>query len=409
MFRSRLVPSPSCLFVRQGCQPTTSGTRALLATFCAMLAFSLGCEKEEKPIEHYQVAVPSERPALPAGHGEVSGHGETAAANATGMAAENTRMLAALISQGEQTWFFKVTGPADVVDPFADTFRDFIRSVRFPKDAPHQPTWTLPEGWRQDPAKGMRYATVRFGPQDGPLAMSVIPLQTAGDAETYTLMNINRWRSQLGLPPITAEQLDAETESIELPEGKATMVRFLGTFRSDAMRPSRGPMTVPPSGGQPAAEPGKLSDAPSKPAKGPTLTYDAPKTWTPGKVGGMRKAAFQVTDGEKQAEVTVIDLAAAAGDLLPNVNRWRGQIELGAMTQAEMDAELSPMAIDGRAGNYVRLVGPESAKPREAILGVILVDGGQSWFFKMKGSAELVERERDNFESFVRSIKFATQ
>ena len=43
----------------------------------------------------------------------------------------------------------------------------------------------------------------------------------------------------------------------------------------------------------------------------------------------MRQVAFEVRDGSKKAEITVIALAASAGDLLANVNRWREQVHLG--------------------------------------------------------------------------------
>ena len=50
--------------------------------------------------------------------------------------------------------------------------------------------------------------------------------------------------------------------------------------------------------------------------------------------------------------------------------------------------------------------GPADAEPREGIVGVICSHGGQVWFFKMKGDASLVERERAHFDAFVRSVKF---
>jgi len=448
MFRSRFVAARGCLFVCQGCwaagarcarraddhrraddqigffelpshggagvspvvtaetsdtPPVRFGLGRSVAVLCAMLALPLGCAKQEKPIEHYQVARTAESPPRPAGHGAATPIGQT------GTTAEKTRMLAALIPRGEQTWFFKLTGPANAVDPLTNSFRGFIRSIRFPADAPGAPTWTLPEGWRQDPPAGMRYATLRFGSEQRPLSMSVIPLQSSGDPKTYALSNINRWRNQLGLPPIAAERLDAETESIELPGGKAIMVRLLGTYRGDGMGRFRGPMAGRLPAGHPATGAGNVPATGLRQANPPGITYDAPKMWAVGKAGGMRKAAFQIAAGDQKAEVTAIDLAAAAGALLPNVNRWRSQIHLGEVTEAQLNDALAPIEIDGRTGQYVRLVGPAGAQPREAILGVILVDAGRAWFFKMKGNAELVEQQRKNFESFVHSIKFATR
>ena len=43
------------------------------------------------------------------------------------------------------------------------------------------------------------------------------------------LANVNRWRDQLGLPRLLAPALASETQSLDLSEGKATLVDFSGT------------------------------------------------------------------------------------------------------------------------------------------------------------------------------------
>jgi hypothetical protein len=151
---------------------------------------------------------------------------------------------------------------------------------------------------------------------------------------------------------------------------------------------AKGPMTPPPGGG-------------------PTLVYDTPKGWVSGNVGGMRKAAFVVQDGDRKVEITAIDLSAHAGTLLANVNRWRGQIQLPEITQGELDKSASRIQVADAEGNYVELLGPEGASPRQAILGVVAVRGEQAWFFKLWGDAELALREKARFQEFVKSVSFA--
>jgi len=121
----------------------------------------------------------------------------------------------------------------------------------------------------------------------------------------------------------------------------------------------------------------------------------------------MRKLVFEVTDGERKAEVTAIDLAASAGGLLPNVNRWRKQIELGEMTQEELDKAVTPIPVAGAEGKYIELVGSPDASPRQAILGVVAIRGDRAWFFKLLGDADLVVREKERFQAFVKSVQFA--
>ena len=62
--------------------------------------------------------------------------------------------------------------------------------------------------------------------------------------------------------------------------------------------------------------------------------------------------------------------------------------------------------IDGQKADYVHLVGPDDAPPREATLGVILRRPDRVWFFKLRGQAEVVASEKERFEEFVKSVKF---
>ncbi len=63
----------------------------------------------------------------------------------------------------------------------------------------------------------------------GPLEISVTALpKPPGDDEEYALVNINRWRGQLALPPIVREQLASETTSVPLEGATATVVNLLG-------------------------------------------------------------------------------------------------------------------------------------------------------------------------------------
>jgi hypothetical protein len=58
--------------------------------------------------------------------------------------------------------------------------------------------WVLPKGWSEARASGMRYATLRPA-VSGKIDVSVIVLPGAAGGE---LGNVNRWRGQVGLPPV---------------------------------------------------------------------------------------------------------------------------------------------------------------------------------------------------------------
>lgn len=313
-------------------------------------------------------------------------------------AAPARRILAAIVPGQEQTWFFKVAGAPREIEPHVGAFRRFIGSIRWVGSAPARPEWKLPEGWRQQEGSGMHFATLQLGGENNPLELTVTPLPTPeGDPEAYALSNINRWRQQLGLTPIALDELDAQSQQVSLESTTARIVDMVGRRRDGTGRPGA---TVGPTA--PPRAPGQAAEQAAE-----SLRYDTPTDWQPLRAGGMRQAAFRIVDDQQQqAEVTAIALGPQAAALLPNVNRWRRQIKLEPVSQQAMEQQLTPINVDGRSGHFIDLVGPEQATGREAILGAIVADAARSWFFKMRGDAELVARQRDNFQTFVRSVEF---
>ena len=117
----------------------------------------------------------------------------------------------------------------------------------------------------------------------------------------------------------------------------------------------------------------------------------------------MRIAEWEAVDGSQRVSITA---STAGGDLISNVNRWRGQIGLDTASDQEIAQALRRVSLGGLPGDYVELVGPESSNPRQTILGVIVQATGRQWFFKLQGDADLAKREQTRFEEFVKSIRF---
>ena len=307
-------------------------------------------------------------------------------------------IVAAIIQNGGQMWFFKMAGPRPEVSVKADAFRTFIESVRFSGPDDQDPTWQLPDGWRRQPGEGMRHATLQIGADDRPLELTVIALPLDGDdPDQQILMNVNRWRGQLGLPAIERSRLPEETDQLAWANGTARLFDrsgHLGPTPGATAGASTGP---PPMRRPPGPAAANLSRAP---------TYETPEGWNEVRAAGMRKAAFEVRVGQQQAEITIIDLPEKAGGLFANVDRWHDQVGLGRITQEQFDRQVQEIDVGGKVGHYVELVGPEDAEPRKSILGVIVVAGGKSWFVKLTGDAPLAEREKGRFKSFVQSIRF---
>jgi hypothetical protein len=306
------------------------------------------------------------------------------------------RMLAAIILRGDQAWFFKLAGAYADAESQADSFRQLIRSVRFDESPAAPPRWTLPAGWTQRPGNQMRYATLEVGTGKSRLECSVSSLPVTGaERREYLLANINRWRGQMRLPRVNVEDLESVSETILLSDGSlaATLVDLAGEMSGT------GTGSMPPAVGG-AGLPGTSANTGQE-----RLTYDVPEGWQQGAAevsrGGItvrRSAAFEVRQGEQVAEITVTRLKA--GGMLDNVNRWRGQIGLAAMTLDQFEQARQSIEMDGYPADYVQFFGA-----REAILGVMAARGETMWFVKLQGPAELAGRERQHFEEFVQSIR----
>jgi hypothetical protein len=122
----------------------------------------------------------------------------------------------------------------------------------------------------------------------------------------------------------------------------------------------------------------------------------------------MRAASFRVAgkDG-KQADVSVIPLPGLAGSDLDNVNRWRGQVGLPSVTEAELAKLAQPVEIAGQSASLYEQAGSNAGSGNKTnILAAITRRDGTAWFFKMTGEAALVTEQKPAFIEFLKSVSF---
>ncbi|MDR3673165.1 MAG: hypothetical protein P4L36_20130 [Holophaga sp.] len=82
--------------------------------------------------------------------------------------------------------------------------------------------WVLPKGWTETPGSGMRYATLT-PPGAGKVEMSVVVLPGAAGGEPA---NVNRWRGQIGLPPLADEALASARKAVKSKAGTVAVYDF---------------------------------------------------------------------------------------------------------------------------------------------------------------------------------------
>lgn len=94
--------------------------------------------------------------------------------------------------------------------------------------------WFPPEGWEEAPLSPMREASYRATGPDGreiDIGVSRFPGDAGGD-----LANVNRWRNQVGLPPIQPEALDQETHMLPLGGRECRVVSLQGVKEGEPHR-----------------------------------------------------------------------------------------------------------------------------------------------------------------------------
>ena len=106
--------------------------------------------------------------------------------------------------------------------------------------------WTKPEGWEEQPLSEMRQGSFRANGPNGKTAdISVVSFPgDAGGVES----NVNRWRSQVQLPPLAGEEIggalqhltvngkDALLVDFQTPNGADKPARILGAILQTADR-----------------------------------------------------------------------------------------------------------------------------------------------------------------------------
>ncbi|MEM6692378.1 MAG: hypothetical protein AAF664_23305, partial [Planctomycetota bacterium] len=389
---------PGCLFG----VPST-GIYAL-----ALVSLILGCDEPE-PIRTYVVS--TTRPVQ--------------------LQPQKTRMLAAMIPVDQTVWFFKVTGPESDVGTIEEPFEAFAKQV--PIDETPDLS-ELPEGWKQAPGGGFRFATVNIETPGKQLEMSVSKLRRMDDYDRMVSMNVNRWRGQLSLedsdePMAGGEPLDRpdkpesiwvdilgsqdDSKSMRAPfaGGNAPFASRAAPFASGSTNgelPPDHPPISPPGNSPRGGSPKPSSNRGQPPSDDGPLAYDVPEGWRPGRMNSFRIAAFEVGPEDASAEMTAI---FAGGDLRSNVVRWMGQV-LGdtpsddLVEQAMADA--IEVNVDGKPGKRFILKG--NADSKISIDGTLVPPAAGSpdqmtLFLKMTGPPGVVDEQFKNVEKFIQSIK----
>ncbi len=166
-----------------------------------------------------------------------------------GDAKTSARILVAALDRDGMSYYFKIRGTDSVVQEQKPAFLEFVKSVTFeaapasamadphagmnmstasaPTDAAASSDAALPAGWKEIPNPQMllaKYVIQGSGEAKAEVNISMLNGQGGG-----VMMNVTRWRGQLGLAPMSEEDFSKQARTVDVAGGKGTLVDMTGT------------------------------------------------------------------------------------------------------------------------------------------------------------------------------------
>ena len=313
-----------------------------------------------------------------------------------------------------------------------------------------QLTWQTPDGWTEVAPGEMRVASFKVqGPNGKQADVSVIPLPGMAGTDDA---NVNRWRGQIGLSPLSPDELQKTAETVEAGgqpaqlydvagqnPGSGGTERILGVIQhrddaswfykmtgaSDLVEQQKPAFVAFLKSLNFAAAPTQSALPPGHPSIGDTgmgalpaaagpvssegkPNWQPPAGWQEVAAGQFLVAKFAITgDGGATAAVNISSSAGEGGGLVSNVNRWRGQLGLAPWSDAEANQSVTAMDVAGGKASLVDLSGTDARTGQPTrIVGVMVSLPNQTWFYKLMGDAKIVESQKAAFTQFVQGVKY---
>jgi hypothetical protein len=164
------------------------------------------------------------------------------------------------------------------------------------------------------------------------------------------------------------------------------------------------PASHPPIGGQDMA----AQTAPAVASGQDKPNWQVPADWKEVAGGQFLVAKFLISGtGDAQAAVNVSMSAGDGGGVLANLNRWRGQLGLKPVADADLSKEVKAMDVSGSKAVLTEMDGTDPKTGQKThLLAAIVPQGQQTWFYKLMGNEPLVQQQKGAFTKFVQSSKY---
>jgi len=172
--------------------------------------------------------------------------------------------------------------------------------------------------------------------------------------------------------------------------------------QKDEVHAYRVPKEVPPPSS--AVETASTaSTGPAASAQG-GLTWQAPDHWEELTANGVRRGSFKATNAAGDtADISLIAFPGDVGGLAANLNRWRTQVGLNPLPEAEVQTTIEHQDTPYFHLDFVNYLGESNGLPTR-VAGAVTSHGGETWFFKIIGPATIVDAELGAFRAFLQTL-----
>ncbi len=213
-------------------------------------------------------------------------------------------------------------------------------------------------------------------------------------------------------PPAPAAAPNTNPHAGNLPEGHPP----IASNNTNALPSSAAP-SAPLAPATPAAPSSPATpNVPSSPASG-SLTWTAPAAWVNKPASSMRLASYDLPGAaasDKPADLSISTLGPAMGvgeGLLSNINRWRGQVQLGPINAADLAAQSTTFTANNLSFIIVDFTAPAPTassptdQPASRILAAIVPMARETYFFKITGPDPVIARNKTEFLDFLKTVR----
>jgi hypothetical protein len=137
-------------------------------------------------------------------------------------------------------------------------------------------------------------------------------------------------------------------------------------------------------------------------------SFEVPSGWQEQPSPAMLLKSFLVTgkNGGK-ATITISVFPGNVGGPLLNVNRWRDQLSLAPIEEAELPKATRALDVMGGKAMLVEITGTDQkTKQRASMITAMVSRDNSTWFYKLMGDELVVAAEKDAFIKFVQTVRY---